>query len=103
MVHEQDSAEGSEPQYADLARIEGRVRQAVGLARSGFVQAVVRPLTNRKPGRCGPVCACDPAQITLRKDDMKRWVVLGFALATTVGVSQVRSEELTGTLKTIKE
>ena len=34
---------------------------------------------------------------------MKRWAILGFALAATLGVSQARAEELTGTLKTIKE
>ena len=34
---------------------------------------------------------------------MKRWVILGFALAATMSVSQARAEELTGTLKTIKE
>src|ERR1700739_3318981 len=33
---------------------------------------------------------------------MKRWAILGFALAA-MGVSQARAEELTGTLKTIKE
>jgi glutamate/aspartate transport system substrate-binding protein len=34
---------------------------------------------------------------------MKRSAILGFALAATLGVSQARAEELTGTLKTIKE
>jgi glutamate/aspartate transport system substrate-binding protein len=34
---------------------------------------------------------------------MKLWAILGFALAATMGVSQARAEELTGTLKTIKE
>jgi glutamate/aspartate transport system substrate-binding protein len=34
---------------------------------------------------------------------MKRWAILSFALAATMGVSQARAEELTGTLKTIKE
>jgi glutamate/aspartate transport system substrate-binding protein len=34
---------------------------------------------------------------------MKRWAILGFALAATMSVSQARAEELTGTLKTIKE
>jgi glutamate/aspartate transport system substrate-binding protein len=34
---------------------------------------------------------------------MKRWVVLGFALVATMGANQTRAEELTGTLKNIKE
>jgi glutamate/aspartate transport system substrate-binding protein len=34
---------------------------------------------------------------------MKRWAILGFALAATMGASQARAEELTGTLKNIKE
>src|SRR6201992_3791546 len=33
---------------------------------------------------------------------MKRWAILGFALAA-LGASQARAEELTGTLKNIKE
>ncbi len=46
MVHAEDSAEGIESQHADRRRAEARIRQAVGLARSRFLQGDVRAFVN---------------------------------------------------------
>src|SRR5581483_9011823 len=52
MVHVEDPAEGVEPQHADRAGAQARVRQAVGLAGPGFLQGDVSNNSSPLPA-CG--------------------------------------------------
>src|SRR5215510_11272643 len=113
MVHPEGPAEESEPEYADQLRAEERVRQAVGFAGPGFVQVSVRSPGMRNKQKCPAidwkmaghlhVALVRRTAIPAEEKRMKRLSMLGLVMAAAFCTAQAHAQELTGTLKKVKE